>query len=139
MDRIFHARTAWYQYLLLILLTVNTVYFLWIRSIGIAVVSMLLLVVLIEQIIHTTYTLTTEGRLKVHSGRFRRGKEVALSQICRITPVRKLTIGGYSPVRYLWVECKDGSHLSLIPLKEEEFLACIYKQMNNKPDSLVTL
>ncbi|MCD8032540.1 MAG: PH domain-containing protein [Bacteroides sp.] len=130
MDRIFHARTAWYQYLLLILLTVNTVYFLWIRSIGIAVVLVLLLVVLIEQIIHTTHTLTTEGRLKVHYGRFRREKEVALSQIRRITPVRKLTVGSYSLVRYLLVECKDGSPLSLIPRNEEEFLKCIYKQIN---------
>ncbi|MCD8079748.1 MAG: PH domain-containing protein [Bacteroides sp.] len=130
MDRIFHARTAWYQYLLLILLTVNTVYFLWIRSIGIAVVLVLLLVVLIEQIIHTTYTLTTEGRLNVHYGRFRREKEVTLSQIRRITPVRKLTVGRYSLVRYLLVEYKDGSPLSLIPRNEEEFLKCIYKQIN---------
>ncbi|MCC8186227.1 MAG: PH domain-containing protein [Bacteroides sp.] len=130
MDRIFHARTAWYQYLLLILFTVNTVYFLWIRSIGIAVVLMLLLIVLIEQIIHTTYTVTTEGWLKIHSGRFRRGKALPLSQITQIIPVRKLTVGRYSLVRYLLVECTDGSYLSLIPLNEQEFLACINKQMN---------
>ncbi len=127
MDRIFHARTAWYQFLLLILLTFNTGYFLWIRSIGIAVVLMLLLVVLIEQIIHTTYTVTKDNRLRIHSGRFRRNKEIALEDIKHITTVRKLTLGRFSLVRYVWIECKDGSHLSLIPVKEEELLTCIKK------------
>ena len=53
MNRIFHARIAWYQYFLLVVLTVNAVGALWCKYILPAVLLMLLLIVVIEQIIHT--------------------------------------------------------------------------------------
>ena len=65
MNRIFHARIAWYQYFLLVVLTVNAVGALWCKYILVAVLFMLMLIVVIEQIIHTTYTLTTNGDLEV--------------------------------------------------------------------------
>ena len=61
MNRIFHARIAWYQYFLLVVLTVNAVGALWCKYILVAVLFMLMLIVVIEQIIHTTYTLTTNA------------------------------------------------------------------------------
>ncbi len=51
MNRIFHARIAWYQYFLLVVLTVNAVGALWCKYILPAVLLMLLLIVVIEQII----------------------------------------------------------------------------------------
>lgn len=68
MNRIFHARIAWYQYFLLVVLTVNAVGALWCKYILVAVLFMLMLIVVIEQIIHTTYTLTTNGDLEVSRG-----------------------------------------------------------------------
>ncbi len=56
MNRIFHARIAWYQYFLLAVLTVNAVGALWCKYILPAVLFMLMLIVVIEQIIHTAYT-----------------------------------------------------------------------------------
>ena len=53
MNRIFHARIAWYHYFLLLVLTVNAVGALWCKYILPAVLLMLLLIVVIEQIIHT--------------------------------------------------------------------------------------
>mgnify|MGYP000456258850 len=53
MNRIFHARIAWYQYFLLAVLTVNAVGALWCKYILPAVLFMLMLIVVIEQIIHT--------------------------------------------------------------------------------------
>ena len=86
MNRIFHARIAWYQYFLLVVLTVNAVGALWCKYILVAVLFMLMLIVVIEQIIHTTYTLTTNGDLEVSRGRFIRKKIIPLSEI---TAVRK--------------------------------------------------
>ena len=56
MNRIFHARIAWYQYFLLVVLTVNAVGALWCKYILVAVLFMVMLIVVIEQIIQTTYT-----------------------------------------------------------------------------------
>ena len=67
MNRIFHARIAWYQYFLLVVLTVNAVGALWCKYILVAVLFMLMLIVVIEQIIHTTYTLTTDGTWRFHA------------------------------------------------------------------------
>ena len=66
MNRIFHARIAWYQYFLLVVLTVNAVGALWCKYILVAVLFMLMLIVVIEQIIHTTYTLTKMVIWKSH-------------------------------------------------------------------------
>lgn len=72
MNRIFHARIAWYQYFLLVVLTVNAVGALWCKYILPAVLLMLLLIVVIEQIIHTVYTVSTDGVLEISTGRFMR-------------------------------------------------------------------
>ena len=56
MNRIFHARIVWYQYFLLVVLGVNAFGFLWCKNIILATLMMLFLIVVIEQIIHTVYT-----------------------------------------------------------------------------------
>ena len=61
MNRIFHARIAAGQYLFVALAGVIAVYGLWEKQILIAVLFMLLLVVSIEKLIHTTYTVTADG------------------------------------------------------------------------------
>ena len=70
MNRIFHARIAWYQYFLLVVLTVNVVGALWCKYILPAVLLILMLIVVIEQIIHTVYTVTLDGILEISTGRF---------------------------------------------------------------------
>ncbi len=74
MNRIFHARIAWYQYFLLVVLTVNVVGALWCKYILPAVLLILMLIVVIEQIIHTVYTVTPDGILEISTGRFIRKK-----------------------------------------------------------------
>ncbi|KAA5376951.1 ABC transporter, partial [Phocaeicola dorei] len=56
MNRIFHARIAMGQYLFLILIGILAVYMLWYKSPFLAAIFMLWLVVIIEKLIHTTYT-----------------------------------------------------------------------------------
>lgn len=70
MNRIFHARIAVGQYLFIILAGAMAVYGLWEKNILIAVLFMLLLVVSIEKLIHTTYTVTADNRLLLFFGRF---------------------------------------------------------------------
>ena len=74
MNRIFHARIAAGQYLFVALAGVIAVYGLWEKQILIAVLFMLLLVVSIEKLIHTTYTVTADNKLLLFFGRFSRGE-----------------------------------------------------------------
>ena len=71
MNRIFHARIAIGQYLFLVLTTIIVVYAMWMQHAVMAILFMLLLVIAIERLIHTTYTLTTDDKLLLFYGRER--------------------------------------------------------------------
>ena len=121
MNRIFHARIAWYQYFLLVVLTVNAVGALWCKYILPAVLLMLLLIVVIEQIIHTVYTVSTDGVLEISTGRFMRKKVIPIAEI---TAIRK-----FSVTNYVLIEYGNGKFASVMPVKEREFVELIKKRM----------
>ena len=78
MDRIFHVRTPYTQIAFLILLSILSFYFLWIKSGILAAVIMVLLVIVIERIINSTYTITKEGILIIYKGRFSKKIEIPI-------------------------------------------------------------
>ena len=81
MDRVFHARVGAARYLALLMFTFMLVYCLWVKYVLIAVLWGILLLHFIEKIIHTTYTLTADGRLVVYEGRFSRRRERSLAEV----------------------------------------------------------
>ena len=101
MNRIFHARIAWYQYFLLVVLTVNAVGALWCKYILPAVLLMLLLIVVIEQIIHTVYTVSTDGLLEISTGRFMRKKVIPIAEITAIRKYHSMKFGKFSVTNYV--------------------------------------
>ena len=129
MNRIFHARIAWYQYFLLVVLTVNAVGALWCKYILVAVLFMLMLIVVIEQIIHTTYTLTTNGDLEVSRGRFIRKKIIPLSEITAVRRYHSMKFGRFSVTDYILIEYGKGKFVSVMPVKEQEFAELLEKRM----------
>ena len=129
MNRIFHARIAWYQYFLLVVLTVNAVGALWCKYILVAVLFMLMLIVVIEQIIHTTYTLTTNGDLEVSRGRFIRKKIIPLSEITAVRKYHSMKFGRFSVTDYILIEYGKGKFVSVMPVKEQEFAELLEKRM----------
>ena len=83
MDKVFHARIHFLMYLFLAVLVVG-VCFSFLHRMGLcAALTLLLLVVAVERIIHTTYTLTADGRLVVSHGRFSRRLDIPLSGLRR--------------------------------------------------------
>ena len=116
MNRIFHARIAWYQYFLLVVLTVNAVGALWCKYILVAVLFMLMLIVVIEQIIHTTYTLTTNGDLEVSA----------------VRKYHSMKFGRFSVTDYILIEYGKGKFVSVMPVKEQEFAELLEKRMFEK-------
>ena len=129
MNRIFHARIVPGQYLFLLLMAVLAFWALWEKNILLAAACMLWLVFLIERLIHTTYTLTTEGTLRIDRGRFSRRRERPLSDIVSVERASSMQVAGRALVRYVLVHYKDGKYDALMPVKEEEFIRLLTKRM----------
>ncbi len=128
MNRIFHARIAWYQYLVVVVLAVNAVSSLWHKNILLAVPMMLLLIVIIEQIIHTQYIVTSDGVVQLFYGRFLRKKIIPINEITSIGRYRSVKFGPFSATHYVLIEYGKRKTAWAIPVKEEEFVEYIEKQ-----------
>ena len=130
MNRIFHARIVWYQYFLLVVLGINAFGFLWCKNIILATLMMLFLIVIIEQIIHTVYTVTTDG-LQIHNnGRFIRKKAKPIAEITSVRKVHSMKFGNFAVTNYLLIEYGNGKYASVLPVKEKEFIELIEKTRN---------
>ena len=133
MNRIFHARVAIGQYLFLLLATAVTLHEMWMRHAVLTVLFMLLLVVAIERLIHTTYTLTADGRLVLYFGRFTRPKEIPLREILSVEQTSSMKIGGFAIMHYVLV--KYGAKekcVVLLPVKEELFVKMLQELMGEE-------
>ena len=131
MNRIFHARIAWYQYFLLVVLTVNVVGALWCKYILPAVLLILMLIVVIEQIIHTVYTVTPDGILEISTGRFIRKKVIPISEITALRKCHSMKFGRFSVTEYVLIECGKGKFVSVMPVKEREFVELLEKRLTD--------
>ena len=131
MNRIFHARIAWYQYFLLVVLTVNVVGALWCKYILPAVLLILMLIVVIEQIIHTVYTVTPDGILEISTGRFIRKKVMPISEITAIRKCHSMKFGRFSVTEYVLIEYGKGKFVSVMPVKEREFVELLEKRLTD--------
>lgn len=131
MNRIFHARIAWYQYFLLVVLTVNVVGALWCKYILPAVLLILMLIVVIEQVIHTVYTVTPDGILEISTGRFIPKKVIPLSEITAIRKCHSMKFGRFSVTEYVLIEYGKGKFVSVMPVKEREFVELLEKRLTD--------
>ena len=129
MNRIFHARIAWYQYFLLVVLTVNVAGALWCKYILPAVLLILMLIIVIEQIIHTVYTITPDGILEISTGCFIRKKVIPVSGITAIKKCHSMKFGRFSVTEYVLIEYGKGKFVSVMPVKEREFVGLLEKRI----------
>lgn len=126
MDRIFHARITLGQYLFLLLVTLMTIHEMWVKHAIMAIVFMLLLIVAVERLIHTTYTLTVDNRLLLFYGRFSRRKEIRLTDITSIEHASTMRIGSFAFMHYLLIRYGNKRKcVALFPVKEGLFIKMI--------------
>ena len=130
MNRIFHARIVWYQYVLLLVLGANLIGFLWYKYIIPAAILALLLLIIIEQIIHTSYTITSDNELIISRGRFTRKKVIAIADVQAIRKCHSMKYGQFSVTNYLLIEYANNKFASVMPIKEQEFVDVMHKRMN---------
>ena len=131
MNRIFHARIAVGQYLFLVLATIIVIYAMWMQHAVMAILFMLLLFIAIERLIHTTYTLTTDGRLLLFYGRFSRSEEILLKDIISVERASSMKIGRFAVMRYVLVKYgTKGKCAVLLPVKEDLFIKTLTNRLS---------
>ncbi len=128
MDRVFQAKINIGSYILLILLLLVAIYSMWCVNGILLCVSLLLLVAIIERMIHTTYTITSNGKLIISSGRFSHRKEIFLTEIDSIERIKGMRINGRPVSSSLLIICKNGRLLQVKPRNEDDFVKCIQKR-----------
>ena len=129
MNRTFHARLLPGHCLLLLLVAFLAVWCLWEKRPVLAAVWCLWLVFLIERLIHTAYTLTAEGTLRVCRGRFSRVRERPLSDIVSVERASSMQVAGRALVRYVLVRYADGKFDALSPANEDAFVRALEKRL----------
>lgn len=127
MNRIFHARIAIGQYLFLLLVTGVAIWALWNKHVVLAVLMVILLVLGIEKLINTTYTLTSDGHLVLYYGRYMKGKTILLSEVTAVERVCQIRLFGVGLMRCVLVYHGNNTE-ALMPVKEEEFIEVINKK-----------
>lgn len=138
MNRIFHARVPWYAFVLLILLSVVVVWSYWERIGLLAAVALLMMVFVVERVIHTSYTITTDGMLIVNRGRFSSRIVVPLTSIRSIERINGVRLGSVCLKRYLLLHYAEGGEktMALIPVKENEMVDYIIKQRDKVTETI---
>ena len=121
MNKIFHERITWAQVVFILIGAAVVFWAFWIKQVLLGVVFLLMLIVMIERAIHTTYTLTTDGRLFVYYGRFTKGKEILVSDIKKVEKFKNWLTHG------VVVHYGDGRFVPLQPVNEEELIASLQK------------
>lgn len=137
MNRIFHARIAAGQYLFLLIATAVTIHEMWMKHAVLTIVFMLLLIIAIERLIHTTYTLTADGRLILYFGRFTRSKEIFLKDIISVERSSSMKIGRFAVMRYVLVRYgTKGKCAVLLPVKEDMFIKMLRERLREEASSV---
>ncbi|EJX00538.1 membrane protein containing DUF1200 [gut metagenome] len=129
MNRVFHARIVAAQYVALGLMAFIMIWGFWYKELLIAVVFMLLLVVCIERLIHTSYTLSSDGKLVLCRGRFTRIREIDLKDIVAVEQISFLKIGRWVILHYVLVKYRPDKCEVFLPVNEEEFICALKKRI----------
>ena len=115
----------------------GTIHEMWMKHAVMAIIFMLLLIIAIERLIHTTYTLTADGRLILYFGRFTRSKEVLLKDIISVERTSSMKIGRFAVMRYVLVRYgTEGKCAVLLPVKEDMFIKMLRERLREEASSV---
>lgn len=132
MNRIFHVKITAGTYLFLILFTAIMIFAFWYMQSMVGLVMALALIVTIESVIHSTYTLTTEGKLVVYRGRFLKTINIPFAEITDVELKTSAGFGGVMTSQYVLVHYGNKKLLSLVPVKPTEFINALVNRLEHR-------
>ena len=129
MSRTFQHRVTPSALVSILLLAFLTLYFFWHRGGFHVIIALILLVtttLVIERVIHTTYTMTDDGFLEIYQGRFSDVRRVPLTDIISVE-VKKPLLGISN---YVLIMYGANHFVSVQPDNEEAFIHEIKKRQD---------
>lgn len=104
-----------------------TIWALWEKHILLAIIVVAILIVGIEKLIHTTYTITSDGQLMLYYGRFMSARSIPLQEVTKVERIYQMRLFGMGIMRCVLVHHGDKTE-ALMPVKEDEFIEVINKK-----------
>lgn len=135
MNRQFQAKIQFGNYVLLAALLSVAICLIW-QTTTIAkqfsglliALDLFLMVLIVERMIHSTYTVTSDNMLVIHRGRLSKDIVISIDEIDRIDRINRMRIGGKPLQTFIVVVLRDGKEFYINPKNEEDFIRCIAKR-----------
>lgn len=129
MNKVFHEKITLGKMVFLFLEMAIFTWFAWYKMPLPALCFLILVVYTLEMLLHSTYTITSDGRLVIYKGRFQKEKVYFLQDIDHIEDGHYSFNLGFRVGSYLLLVLKNGTEKGITPNKEKEFIDYIeYKQ-----------
>ena len=96
----------------------------------------MIVIINIERIIHSTYTLTADGNLVIYNGRFQKEKTIPLSRITDVELKRLFGLKHLRFTRYVLVHYDNDKVIDLLPEKPEEFMNALVRRLEHKEEGV---
>lgn len=93
----------------------------WTRNGLILAIGLLVTALLIDRMIHTTYTVS-ETELIIHTSRLAKDRVIPLASIHRVERIMGTRIFGRSLSSFLLITYGDGQEIAVIPQNEDDFI-----------------
>ena len=135
MNRTFHVKISGTTHLFLILFTLIMLVAFWYK--GAALIGLffaMIVIINIERIIHSTYTLKADGNLVIYNGRFQKEKTIPLSRITDVELKRLFGLKHLRFTRYVLVHYDNDKVIDLLPEKPEEFMNALVRRLEHKEE-----
>lgn len=142
MNRQFQSKISFGNYVLLAALLSVAIYFIWqtetvlARSLSgiMLAIDLFVMVIVIERMIHTTYTVTADKQLIIHKGRFGKDIIISLDEIDKIDRINRLRIAGKPLQTSLVIVTRDQTEYYITPTNEEDFIKCIIQRKKKEQE-----
>ena len=127
MNRTFHSRTRWDQLIYILILGLLCLYMLWIKQAILATLVSILLLIIIERVINTSYTITQDQLLIIKRGRFSKEKTIKLDDINDLEIRRSARFGSVSVINYVLITYNKSKYIGITPTKPNKFVELIIR------------
>ena len=134
MQRLFHAKIQFQSWVLLIAVLFVFTYSAWHKQPIILLLSLILLIVMIDRMIHTTYTIS-DTHLIIHTGKFSKDQLIPLENLIRLEKISGIRLFGKSFNSFLLLtfqvngaersQALEEKSLAVIPQNEDDFVKCL--------------
>lgn len=127
MNRTFHSRTRWDQLIYILILGLLCLYMLWIKQAILATLVSILLLIIIERVINTSYTITQDQLLIIKRGRFSKEKTIKLDDINDLEIRRSARFGSVSVINYVLITYNKSKYIGITPTNPNKFVELIIR------------